>query len=123
VALLRAILKPGTPGSRLFSLESGPAPTLSAQAVKQSVSPGKNFTIAIVADRPTDRIEATVEVTRVFAAGRKDTQTMPLRYQGGPVRTIPLLFTAPDERAALVFSVRQAAGYPEGDQASVLVIG
>jgi len=121
VAMLQALLKPNTPGARLFALEPGPA-VLAAQALQPSVTAGKSFTVAIIADRPTDSIDAVLEITRIYDPGRTEQQELPLRYTGGPLRSIPMDFVAPGERAVLQFRVRQR-GVPEtGDSATVLVV-
>jgi pimeloyl-ACP methyl ester carboxylesterase len=120
IAMLRAVLRPGTPGARLFSLEPGP-PVLSAQAIQPSVKPGQPFTIAVIADRPTDRVDAVLEVTRAFDGERTETQEVPLRYDGGFLRSIPMDFVAPDERAVVQVRVRQG-GVTAGDVATVLVV-
>jgi phospholipase A1 len=122
-AMLRALLRPGTPGARPFSLGAGPAPSLSAQALNTSVSPGATFTLAIVADRPTNVLDANVKVERAYAGGRAETEQVPIRYSGGPVRTIPLEFVAPQDRAVLKFTIEPNAAAMAGDPATVLVIG
>jgi pimeloyl-ACP methyl ester carboxylesterase len=121
VAMLRAVLRPGTPGARLFSLEPG-VPVLSAQALMQSVTAGRQFTVAVVADRPTTSIDIALRVTRAFAGDRSDVQEVPVRYEGGPVRSIPMEFTAPSERAVLLFEIRQGGQPTAGEAATVLVL-
>jgi pimeloyl-ACP methyl ester carboxylesterase len=121
-AMLRAVLRPGSPGARLFSLPTGQQPAISVQAINTSVLPGVNFTVAIVADRPTATLDATVKVERAFAGGRMETEEVPVRYVGGPIRTIPLDFTAPQDRAVLKFSVRPKGAAATGDPATVLVV-
>jgi hypothetical protein len=122
-AMLRAVLRPGTPGARRFSLEKGPPPALSVHAVHTSVAPGVNFTVAIVADRPTDSVDATMIVERAFAGGRIDTQEVPVRYTGGAIRTIPVEFTAPQDRAVLKITLRPNGAVAIGNPATVLVVG
>jgi pimeloyl-ACP methyl ester carboxylesterase len=121
VAMLRAVLRPDLPGGRLFKAGPGVA-SFSVQPLKTSVRPGETFTVAVVADRPAPSIDAQVIVQRVFDNDRKDVQTVPIHYQGGPVRSLPLEFTAPEQRAALVFTLRDGAGTQQGKQASVLVV-
>ena len=53
VAMLKAVLRPDLPGGRLYSKQDGQA-SISVQALKTSVVPGKSFTVALVADRPTE---------------------------------------------------------------------
>ena len=121
-AMLRAVLRPGTPGARLFSLGAGPLPALSVQTVNTSVAPGVNFTVAILADRPTGTVDATILVERAFAGDRIESEEIPVRYVGGPIRTIPLQFTAPQDRAVLKFTVRPNGAAATGDPATVLVV-
>jgi phospholipase A1 len=121
VAMLRAVLRPGTPGARLFSLKPG-VPVLSAQALTTSVTTGKEFTIAIVADRPTTSIDVVLRMTRAFRDGRSDIHERPARYVGGPVRSVSMDFMAPDERAVLLFEVIQDGRPTVGDSATVLVV-
>jgi hypothetical protein len=121
IATLHAVLKPGTPGGRLFSLEQGPA-MLAPQVICSSVAPGAQFTVAIVADRRTQIVDATVEVTFVLDDERKHIDVVPIRYQGGPIRSIPLEFIAPNERAAALFTVRPNVGTASDKPASVLVV-
>lgn len=121
IALLRAVLRPDLPGGRLFN--AGPGVTsLSVQPLKTSVRPGETFTVAVVADRPTPSIDAQVVMQRVFDNDQSDAQTIPMHYQGGPIRSLPLEFTAPDKRAALLFTLQDGAGAQLGKQASVLVV-
>jgi hypothetical protein len=121
IATLHAVLKPGTPGGRLFSLEQGPA-MLVPQVICSSVAPGAQFTVAIVADRRTQTVDATVEVTFVLDDERKHIDVVSIRYQGGPIRSIPLEFIAPNERAAALFTVRPNVGTASDKPASVLVV-
>jgi phospholipase A1 len=121
-AMLRAVLRPAAPGARPFSLETGLPPVLSVHAVNTSVAPGVNFTVAVVADRPTGTVDATMIVERAFAGDRIDTEEVPIRYAGGPIRTIPLEFTAPQDRAALKFTLRPNGAVAIGDPATVLVV-
>ena len=121
VAMLRAVLRPDLPGGRLFNVGPGVA-SFSVQPLKTSVRPGETFTIAVVADRPTPSIDAQVVMQRVFDNDQSDAQTVPIHYQGGPIRSLPLEFTAPDRRAALLFTLQDGTGAQQGKQASMLVV-
>lgn len=121
VAMLRAVLRPDLPGGRLFNASPGMA-SLSVQPLKTSVVPGESFTVTVVADRPTQTIDTDVVFQRVFDNNRSDSQVVPVRYQGGLTRNIPLEFTAPDERAVLLFALQGDANAPQGKPASVLVV-
>jgi phospholipase A1 len=122
VAMLQAVLKPDAPGARLFALEAGPA-VLSVHALQPSVAAAEPFVVAVIADRPTDSIKAVLEITRVYDGGRTEEQEVPLRYTGGFLRSIPMDFVAPNERAVLQFRVRQKGLVPSrSDAASVLVV-
>jgi pimeloyl-ACP methyl ester carboxylesterase len=124
VAMLVAVLTPGRPGARLFSTEARAGlAVLSSHALHTSVEGGQSFTIAIVADKPTDSIEAVLEVEQLFEGGRTETQEVPIRYKGGFLRSIPLDFTAPTERAVLRFRVRQAGVPVAGTETTVLALG
>ncbi len=121
IAMLRAVLRPDLQTGRLFNAGPGVA-AFSVQPLKTSVQPGETFTVAVVADRPTATVDVQVVMREVFDNDQSDTQTVPIYYQGGPIRSLPLEFTAPDKRAALLFTLRDSAGAPQGKQASVLVI-
>ncbi len=121
LAMLRAVLRPDLPGNRLFNIDPGAA-SLNVQPLRSSVRPGETFTVSVVADRPTTSIDAKVVMQRVFNNDQTDTQTVPIHYQGGPIRSLPLEFAAPDDRAALLFTLQDGDGAQQGKQASVLVV-
>ena len=121
IAMLQAVFRPDIPGGRLFNVGPGIA-SLTVQPLKTSVSPGEAFTVALVADRATDTIETEVVLTCAFSGGRSNSQVIPVQYHGGLIRSIPLEFTAPDERAVLVFDLRDAGGALHEKRTSVLVI-
>jgi pimeloyl-ACP methyl ester carboxylesterase len=122
VGMLRAVLRPDLPGGRLFS--NDPAPVIfTLEPVKQSVLPAETFTVAIVANKPTDSIHVRVVLTRVFGDDRADSpEEVPVDYDGGPVRSIPLEFKAPDQRAVLLFQLVNRDGHNLGEPRSVLVV-
>jgi pimeloyl-ACP methyl ester carboxylesterase len=122
VAMLQAVLRPNLPGGRTFNLEPGVAPSvLSVQTVNASVEVGKSFTIALVADRPTAEVDAVLEVERLFET-RQDSQKVPLRYTGGPLRSLSIDLNAPAEPAVLRFRVRTTGAQLPGSEATVLVL-
>lgn len=120
-AALRAVLTPRAPGGRLLTNDPRPA-SLSLEPLRSSVSPGETFSAAIVLSRPDTQVAAQVVVTRVFDGDRSDEQTVPVAYQGGPLRSLPLEFTAPDERAVMTFVLQDRSGRPLGKEVSVLVV-
>lgn len=124
VALLGAVLTPGRPGVRPWSVktEAGP-PVLSVQAVQTSVGGGQPFTVAIVADRPTNSFDAVLEMESAYEGGRIETAETPVRYDGGLLRSIPLDFTAPIEKAVLRFRLRQKGIAPSGTGTTILAVG
>lgn len=117
--LLRSVLKPGTPGARLFANEPlQGAPKLSVQALQTSVMEGQSVRIAVVADREITTLNTAVVVDMVTEGGRTTHAEVPLRYEGGSVRSIPADFAAPTEPAVLLIELRG-----NGDtEASVLVL-
>jgi pimeloyl-ACP methyl ester carboxylesterase len=121
-AMLQAVLRPGMPGGRTFNLEPSVAlPMLSVQVVDASVEVGKPFTVALAADRPTGEVDAVLEVERLFET-RRDTQEVPLRYTGGPLRSLSVDLVAPTEPAVLQFCVRSTGTQLPGREATVLVV-
>lgn len=122
VGMLRAVLRPDLPGGRL--LTNDPAPVaFTLQPTKESVSPAETFAVAIVANKPTDSIHLNVELTRVYEENRADPpREVAVDYEGGPVRSIPLEFKAPDQRAVLLFQLVARDGKKSGQPRSVLVI-
>ncbi len=120
--MLRAVLRPDLLGGRLFSVDPAPA-TFSLQPIKESVLPGETFLVAIVASTLVSGIHLKVRVTRAFADERSDPpQEIPVDYDGGPLRSIPIEFQAPGDRATLLFQLFDPAGQPKGDPRSVLVV-
>ena len=105
-----------------FSRSGRESSSFSVQPLKTSVRPGETFTVAVVADRPAPSIDAQVIMQRVFDNDQADAQTVPIYYQGGPLRSLPLEFTAPEQRATLLFTLQDSAGAQQGKQASVLVV-
>jgi hypothetical protein len=124
IAMLQAVLRPGQPGGRLFSLHPDPAQTgLRVEPIDQSVATGADFSVSVIADRPTDHVDAVVEVERHFAGGRSESDEVPVRYSGGLLRSIPLEFKAPEEQAVLTFAVRSnSAASASQQKKAVLVI-
>lgn len=122
VGMLRAVLRPDLPGGRL--LTNDPAPVaFTLQPTKESVSPTETFAVAIVANKPTDSIHLKVELTCVYEEDRADPpREVPVDYEGGPIRSIPLEFKAPDQRAVLLFQLVERDGKKSGQPRSVLVI-
>lgn len=122
VDMLRAVLRPDLPGGRLFT--SDPAPVVfTLQPTKESVSPAETFAVAIVSNKPTNRIQLNVEMTCVYQENRADRpREVPVEYEGGPVRSIPLEFKAPDQRAVLLFQLVTRDGKRLGQPRSVLVV-
>jgi phospholipase A1 len=120
-AMLQAVFRPDLPGGRLLNIGAGSA-SLTLQPLKSSVSPQETFTVAVVADRPTNAIETEVVLRRAFSEDVSDSQVVPVQYRGGIIRSIPLEFTAPNERSVLVFELRDVQGAMQGKRASVLVI-
>ena len=122
VAMLSAVLKPGTPGGRLFSLETAEQPPkLSAQAVELSVEAGGTLTVAVVADRPTRSIDAALHVERLLPGGGTTSTDLSIRYQGGPLRSLSIDVVAPDSPTALRISVVEGT-HPAGEATTVLVL-
>lgn len=122
VAMLRAVLRPDLPGGRLLSADTAP-PTFSLQPLKESVSPGETFTVAIVATAPARSIHLEVRLTSVFDDNRADPpHNIAVDYEGGPIRSLPLEFQAPGDRAALLFQLLDQAGQPKGEPRTVLVV-
>jgi hypothetical protein len=105
VGMLRAVLRPDLPGGRLFT--NDPAPIdFTLQPTKESVSPTETFTVAIVANKPTASIHLNVELTCVYEENRADPpRKVQVDYEGGPVRSIPLEFKAPDSARYYCFSL------------------
>lgn len=122
VAMLKAILRPDLPGGRLFSADQGEA-HLSLQPLKESVSFRDTFTVALVADRPATRIDARVVMTKAVEGSPPVDTEVKVHYEGGPIRSIPLEFAAPDERAVLLFRFKRENGDVYGKPRSVLVVG
>ncbi|BCK75219.1 hypothetical protein AA0242T_0185 [Acetobacter aceti NRIC 0242] len=123
MAMLRAVLRPDLPGGRLFAVNSAEAVTFSLQPVKESVSPGERFIVAVVATETVSSIHLVVELIRVFDKTQKDApEQVRLDYDGGPVRSIPLEFTAPEKRAVLLFQLFDKDGQKVGGPRSVLVV-
>ena len=125
VAMLRAVLRPDLPGGRLLSIQSDdPTPVaFTLQPVRESVSPGQTVAVALVANKPTSAIHVTVVVTRVVGEESGTPKEVRIDYEGGPVRSIPLEFEAPGQRAALLFQLVDANGQRSGEPRSVLVVG
>ncbi len=121
IAALRAIFRPDLPGGRLFTAGTAAA-SFSLQPLKTSVSPAESFEVAIVASRPTHEVVVRVVLTTVFDGDRTDIELVPIEYRGGSLRSIPLEFKAPDERAVLLFALQDTAGVPIAKEASVLVV-
>lgn len=123
VGMLRAVLRPDLPGGRLFTNDPAPV-AFTLQPTKESVSPAETFAVAIVASKPINTMHLDVELTWVYEENRADkVQTFPVDYVGGPVRSIPLEFTAPDRRAVLLFQLIERGGNKSGQPRSVLVVG
>ena len=121
VAMLQAVLRPGTPGGRLFNLEpSVIAPELSVQPLAPSVEAGQTLTVAIVADRPAARIDAVLHVEHLFA-DRKEAQDVPIHYEGGLLRSLSIDLTAPAEAAVMRINVAATGRAVSGDT-TVLVL-
>ena len=121
LAMLKAVLRPDIPGGRLLSLKEGAA-SFSLQPLKTSVAPGEAFTVAIVANRPFQALDAQVVIQTVFDDKRTSSEVVPVRFDGGPIRSIPLEFKAPDRRGIMLFTLQDTTGAALGKQVSVLVV-
>lgn len=124
IAMLQAVLRPGQPGGRLFSLDPDPAQTeLAVEPIDHSVAPGATFSVSVIADRPTDHVDAVVEVERLFPDGRRETDEVQVHYLGGLLRSIPLECKAPGEQGVVTFAVRSnGAASASPQKRAVLVI-
>lgn len=122
IAMLSAVLRPGTAGGRLLSLDTAQQPpTLSAHAVQSSVEAGGTFAVAVVADRPTRSIEAQLHVERLLPGGGTTSTDLSIRYQGGPLRSMSIDIMAPDSPTALRVSVVEGT-HAAGEATTVLVL-
>ena len=96
-------------------------PVLSVQAVEQSVETDKEYTVALVADSPTTAIDVVLVIESHAKAGTTTTE-MPVRYNGGKLRSLSVDLTAPSEPGVVRLSVKpNGAGVP-GKEATVLIL-